>query len=230
MKKSFLLLIAFFAISFANAQDGKETITWHYSVGAIINPDFNINQNLKATGVHRIADAMPFVNFGWSAEVNDKINLDVDFGVATSLYGKKNEGHNFVQVPVSVKVLYAFIEKEKFEVSAGINGSYVFNDLSIYANNTVIDVNNLNPSENTGYIRLNNQSIFVGPSMAFTFLKDKKHPLKLVMGYDFAVTNNRWKSDYATLANSVKENGGRGYIQLNIPFGTIGSMWSGSAE
>jgi len=229
MKKKFLLALISFTIYSGYAQDSN-SISWHYSVGAVINPDYNINNKLMSVGAHRIADAMPFVSLGWSGKPSDNLSLGVDFGVATSLYGKKNDGYNLVQAPISVKVLYSLIAKEKFEISAGINGSYVFNDLSIYANNSVIDVNNLDPALNTGYIRLNNQSVFAGPSAAFTFLRHKKHPLTLVMGYDFALTNNRWKSDYATLTNSVKENGGRGYIQLNIPFGTIGGMWGSPAE
>jgi hypothetical protein len=230
MKKTFLLLIAIFCITTVSAQDDEDIIRWHYSFGAVVNPDFKINDNLMAAGNHRIADVSPSVSFGWSVETKNRIKIDVDFGVATTLYGKKNSGYNLVQIPVSLKVQYALINKEKFAFAAGLNGSYVFYDLNIYNDESEIDLNNLNPALSTGYIRMNNQSAYVGPVLSFTFLKHKSHPLTLSMGYDFAVTNSKWKSDYATLSNTVKENGGRVYLQLNIPFGTIGNMWGDSGE
>lgn len=231
MKKTFFALITLFAFSFSNAQDDRDVVRWHYSLGAIVNPDFNINKNLLASGVHRIADVSPLVSFGWSVVTNN-IGIDVDFGVATTLYGKKNEGYNLVQVPINLTAHYIFLDKEKVALSAGLTGSYTFYDLNLYTepDGTNIDMNDLNPAGNTGYIRMNNQSVYVGPSLAFTFLKHKRNPLKLVAGYDLAVTNSKWKSDYATLANPVKENGGRAYLQLKIPFGSIGTMWAGSDE
>lgn len=232
MKKTFFALIALFAISLSNAQDDQDVIRWHYSLGAIVNPDFNVNDNLIASGVHRIADVSPLVSFGWSVVTKNKFALDVDFGLATTLYGRKNEGYNLLQVPINLTAHYIFLDKEKVALSAGITGSYTFYDLNLYTeqDDTDIDMNDLNPAANTGYIRMNNQSVYVGPSLALTFLKHKKNPLKLALGYDFAVTNSKWKSDYATLSNPVKENGGRAYIQLKIPFGTIGSMWAGNDE
>lgn len=225
MKKIFFALITLFLISLAYAQDDKDRIKWHYSLGAMVNPDFNINEKLRSVGVHRIEDVSPMVTFGWSAAASNKIDIGIDFGVATTPYGRKNKGYNLVQVPVSLIVHYNFLNREKVALSAGLNGSYTFYDLSIYADDTVIDMNNLEPSENTGYIRMHNQAVHVGPSVAFTFLKHKITPLTLTIGYDFAVTNIKWDSDYASLTNPVKENGGRAYIQLKIPFGTFGRMW-----
>lgn len=228
MKNFLFALIVFLTIHLAHAQDREDVVRWNYSLGAIVNPDFNINKNLLASGVHRIADVSPYVSFGWNVTTKDNFDIGVDFGVATTIYGRKNAGYNLVQAPINLTAHYIFSDKEKVALSAGITGSYTFYDLSIYTegDDTTIDMNNLNPAGNTGYIRMNNQSAYIGPSAAFTFLKHKRYPLKLVMGYDFAVTNSKWKSDYATLTNPVKENGSRAYILLKIPFGTIGSAWA----
>lgn len=232
MKKTLFALAAFFAISLAYAQEEKTTVRWHYSLGAVLNPNFNINDNLIASGVHRISDVSPAVSIGWSVITENKLAIDVDFGVASTVYGMKNKGYNLVQIPANVTVHYIFMDKEKVALSVGLTGTYAFYDLNIFTDQdeTVVDMNNLSPALNSGYIRMNNQSAYVGPSLAFTFLKHKMNPLKVTLGYDFCVTNSKWKSDYATLANPVKENAGRAYIQLKIPFGTLGNMWGNAQE
>ncbi|MBC8883850.1 hypothetical protein H9X57_12335 [Flavobacterium piscinae] len=43
--------------------------------------------------------------------------------------------------------------------------------------------------------------------MAFNLKRKEKLSIRLNVGYEFAFTNGKWKSDYASVSNSVKENG-----------------------
>jgi hypothetical protein len=228
MRKITLLLSALFFTVAANAQTQEtETTTkkdavfnWYVGFGAVVNPDYAINDNLREAGIHRIADVMPSLTLGWTA-TTDKLDVDMEFGAAGIIKDKKGNGYQMAQVPILLRIQYAAIKKEKLALMGGLSCSYVMSNLSIFSNDTNVDMNDLNPMNNSGYIMLRNNSMFLGPSVSLKLFDESKLAMKVNMGYDFAVSNTRWKSDYANIQNPVRENGNRFYVNLVLPLGTI---------
>ncbi|RZJ72603.1 MAG: hypothetical protein EOO45_10835, partial [Flavobacterium sp.] len=120
MKQTFYLFVALFTVSFAIAQEetDRDDFRWHYSIGAVVNPDFNINEKMLQAGVHRIPDVMPSIGLGWSATAK-RMAVDFDFLVA-GLNSKKNKGFNLLQAPIVLKVHYVAVDREKFSFSGGL--------------------------------------------------------------------------------------------------------------
>jgi len=217
--KKFIYLFLFFT-AFTNAQTTDTTsvkMEWYFGGGAIINPDYNINSNLRDAGVKRIADVSPAFLIGWNATFSNRFSLEMELGFS-GLQNKKKDGSQFLQVPASARFQYALIKSDRVTLSAGANFSVVASDLSIFDSNTVIDMNDLRPANNTGYVRLTNTSYFLGPVAQLKLTDAGKTFLTFTAGYDFGISNSKWKSDYVKIANPVRENGNRIFINLSIPF------------
>ena len=107
---------------------------------------------------------------------------------------------------------YNIVNKEKFAFTGGLNLAYGGNQVTFNSKNRTIDLNDLQPNNNSGEYTLRNNMLFAGPSVAFYYNIGKKMRLRLNVGYEFALTNGRWKSDYANIANTVNENGNNRFL------------------
>lgn len=224
MKKITLLLLFISTITFAQEAPKQEDtagddvkLEVYIGGGAIFNPDYNINSYLTAAGVKRISDVSPAFNFGWKTSFKNGFSFDIG-AAALSSKNKRKDGSQLVQATATFKMQYDLIKRQEYAFSAGINFSYVGSDLSVYDAGTIIDAHDITPSHNSGYLRLRNSSYFLGPVVAFRLKDGVKTFLTLTAGYDFAVSNTRWKSDYASVANPVRENGNRFFVNLTLPF------------
>ncbi len=143
----------------------------------------------------------------------------MELNTVYSFHNKKKDGSQFTQVPANLRLHYIFAENNRLEFLAGADVCAATSNLAVYSDATVIDMNNLNPQTNTGYILFRNTSWFAGPSAALRFKDEKgKSSFVLSTGYDFCFTNSKWKSDYARITNPVRENGNRFYINILLPF------------
>jgi len=223
MKKITFLLLLITSISFAQqtAEDTNEKreVNFYFGLGAILHPDYNINSNLVDGGVKSISDVTPAAVVGWTTTFKNNLSLSMEFGSTTMWRNRKKDGSQLIQIPASIRLHYLFAKTSKLQFSAGANVSLVASSLSVFSDDTVIDMNNLNPDTNTGYMLFRNSSWFAGPSASLNFLDSAgKTSFTLTAGYDFCFTNSKWKSDYARISNPVKENGGRAFITFGIPF------------
>lgn len=229
MKKMFLLLaLAAGMHTFAQENSVTDTVAvksnnyklrWYVGFGAVFNPDYNINENLKQAGVHRIADVMPGFVLGWDALINEKVLIDTEFNFAGMYNDFKDDGYRLIQGSIAIRGQYAIVNASRTSLMAGLGLSYTGNNLSVFDTNTTIDVNNLTPSQNTGYVSLYNQSFYIGPVVSLRLLKKQGYnSLTLKAGYDINLSNSRWKSEFANVTNTVRENGNRFYVNLTIPF------------
>lgn len=137
----------------------------------------------------------------------EKISGDMEFGL---LYSRKSSNDNKTHLlggDIRLRVHYNLVATEKMAFTTGLSFSAVTNTVDIYNDNNVIDLNNLDPMSNVGHISLRNQVFYAGPSVSFYALRHKKINLRLNVGYEFAFTNGKWKSDFAEVRNTVKEVG-----------------------
>ena len=82
----------------------------------------------------------------------------------------------------------------------------------------LIDLDDLNPSTHTGHISLYNNQFTIGPSVIFGAFTNSSFPVRLSVGYDWAVYSGKWKSEVAEVDNSFRENGqGIWYARLVLP-------------
>ena len=216
MKKS-ILFLALLVTSFGYSQENddstsKKTIADLYiGIGAQVHDDYNLNNKLRMSNVAELKTVSPEFTVGLNV-FGEKYSGDVEFGF---LYSKNSEGNTKNQVmgfSTRLRVHYNLVNQDKFAFTSGLNISSTSSEIDIYSRNNVIDFNDLNPANNGGHINLRNQTFYTGPSIAFYFFKDKKTKLRINAGYELAFTNGKWKSDFASTENRVKENGNNRFV------------------
>ncbi len=201
-------------------QDTNAAFDWYAGIGMVFNPDYNINSNLKSAGVKELPGIMPSFTVGWNVIFKNNLSLGMELGSAYSFHNRKKDGSQLVQVPASLKVHYVLAQNSRLAFSAGADVSVVASSVSVFSDDTEIDMGNLNPETNTGYLLFRNTSWFAGPSAALRFLDANGHTSSVLsIGYGLCFTNSKWKSDYAKITNPVRESGNRFYISLYLPFG-----------
>lgn len=222
MKKIiFLALIAMgvqssFAQTATTMNDSVPKFTFYVGFGAAFNGDYNINKKLEAIDMPKIGTTVPQFTVGYNIGCNKwPVGLELTAG-----YSDKKDADNRVKNTMAqfkLRVHYMPFHTKSTFLSAGADISYSGNQFDIYRRDNVIDMNNLNPAAYSGHISLYNEQLMVGPSVTFGFFQNKAFPLGLGLGYDVAVTNGKWKSEFAEVKNSVKENGfGSFYARLNL--------------
>ena len=225
MKKLILLGIAFLGLqssvmaqdtTVTDTDDSKPDFTLYFAVGATFSGDYNINKNLDASGMPLIDKVLPEITFGYSVEGRQYL---IDFEISASYMDKKNSENRLKTAVAGVKLRghYIPVKTKSFFVSGGVDLSYATNQFDLWRRDRVIDMNDLNPSDYSGHISLTNEQVFAGPSVAIGLFQDKGFPIRLNAGYDFAITNGKWKTDFGNVENAVKENGfGRFYTKLTF--------------
>lgn len=209
MKKVFvlaLLLVSSFGFSQeVELKDEKVKTDFYLGIG-LQNQKFNLNDKLKASNVATLLDNAVDFNFGLNF-FGEKYSGDVEIGSAVSRNDNNNSENLFMGGQVKLRFHYNMVNKEKIAFTGGLNIGYGGNQATFNSKNRTIDLNNLQPNNNFGEYTLRNEMFFAGPSIAFYFNQHKKARFRINLGYEFALTNGYWKSDYANVANSIKENG-----------------------
>jgi hypothetical protein len=228
MKKITLLFLLATTFAFAQETTTTEIFTetqpeepkfeWYFGFGAILQPDYNINSNLLDAGVKSLPDVTPAFVVGWDVTFTNRLAFSMEFGSSSLFNNRKKDGSQLIQVPISARLQYIIANGGKLKFSAGANISYVTSSLSVFSDDTEIDMDDINPNTNTGYLLFRNNSLFAGPTASLKFVNNGKTYFTLTAGYDFSITNSKWKSDYARITNPVKENGGRAFLYMTIPF------------
>jgi hypothetical protein len=209
MKKVFVtavLLVSTFGFSQeVELKDEKVKTVFYIGLG-LENQKFNLNDKLKTSNVATLSEnAMNFqigMNF-----FGKKYSGDVEFDTSLSTNDNNNSENLFMGFSTRLRFHYNIVNKEKIAFTGGLNLSFASNQATFYSKNRTIDLNNLQLNNNFGEYTLRNNMFFAGPSIAFYFNQHKKSRFRINLGYEFALTNGYWRSDYANIANSVKENG-----------------------
>lgn len=224
MKKITLTLLAVLGLNAAVSAQGNDTITskkegkthLYVGLGAAVNDGFKINDRLKAAGMPEIGGAAFESTIGFNV-MFDKFTFDLEW-VANYMDDKNNESRiKTINTGIKFRPHYVISKSKKFFVTAGADVSYMFNSFSLYNRGSRIDLNDLDPATNPGILNLNNQQLFAGPSVSVGLLQNTEWALKFNTGYEWALISGKWKSEFAEVDNSLKENGqGRFYAKLSF--------------
>lgn len=215
MKKLFVLALSLMTFTQTVAQENtteKDTlkkgpkIDLYIGIGASFYDNFKINNNLRATGMPEIEDVLPELAIGFYF-LGETYLVDVEF--ATALMDRRNSlaRNQLYQFTTRARGHYNFVNDKKWILSGGLNLAFSRNDLNLNSRNNVIDLNDLNPETQSNHISLRNHMLFAGPSIGLTFKNKDKIIGRLNIGYEFALTNGKWKSDFGRVQNTVREQG-----------------------
>ena len=198
----------------------KESIyDFYVGFGLSVLSDYNLNEKLAQSDMLQIGSVVPEFTFGFNmSEANENFYMDIEG--SAGYMDEKNSTDRIRTVVSSAKLRpqYKLINNDKWFFSAGGDISYTFTYVDLFSRSNTIDLNTLDPSMHTGHISMYSDQLTIGPSVALGF-NNKVFPVRFNFGYDFGVTNGKWKSEFADVSNTVKENGsGRFYAKVNIGF------------
>lgn len=214
MRKIYLLAALFvFQCSFSqeettNTSDGPKMVKFdlYVGVGGVFYNDFSINEKIRASNMPEIREAMPELLVGFNV-LSEKLSFDAEFASSYSKRKNSTSESKLTSFSTRLRGHYNFVNESKFLFSGGINVAFSRNDFNLYSRDNTINLNDLNPENNSGHVSLYNNVLYAGPSVAFNLKRKEKLSIRMNVGYEFALTNGKWKSDFANVSNTVKENG-----------------------
>jgi len=182
----------------------------YLGLGASLQNKFTLNDNLKAGGVAELNEVMPELLIGLNV-FGKQFSGDAEFGFSMSKNNFANTEIRNIGFTSRIRFHYNVINKEKVAFTSGLNISATTSEVDLFARNNAIDLNNLGALD-SNHISLQNQLFYVGPSVSLYLLKHKSTAIRVNLGYEFAFTNGKWKSDFADINNGVKENGNNRFV------------------
>ena len=226
MKKLFLTALVFAGVQLqaiaqeaettTETEEQKEKRNWYISAGAIGNDGYNINEKLAEAGMPELNDMAFEITIGHST-LYKKVLIDLEFGTAYNNDETSGERVRMISGTFKLRGHYVPVKNDKFFLSGGLDISYTLNNFDLYTRGNTIDMDDLDPSMHSGHISLFNEQMFIGPSIAFGALQNTDYPLRLNIGYEWSMLGGMWKSNFAAVEGSFKENGqGRFYAKATL--------------
>ncbi|MBN8565867.1 MAG: hypothetical protein J0M25_03895 [Flavobacteriales bacterium] len=219
MKKTVFALL-FFSFGTLLAQEESkpkdstctDKVKVNMSIGfnVLANDAFNLNKKLRSQNITELNETIPALVLGLDF-FGEKMSGDIEFGFLYS-----NPEQNSVEIlqvgfDIRSKVHYNVVNKEKFAFTTGLSLAFTTNEIDIFSKSNTIDLNDLNPNNNSGHISLTNQMFYAGPSLSLYLFK-KSFPIKVNAGYEFGLTRGRYKSDFGSVINNIRENGNNRFV------------------
>lgn len=211
--KLFALLLLFSVTCFAqennNDSIAKKPIKFRTYAGFAgnMNDNLNLNTNLKNSNLVQLGDAIPEFNFGLNYYWK-QYSGDVEFGfLYATPDNKNNTAMKYRGFNTRVRLHYNLIDREKIAFTTGLSVSYLGSEYDIFSTNNTIDLNDLNPDNNSGHVSFTNEMLYIGPSASLYLFKKSNLQVRLNVGYELALTRGRYKSEFGSILNNINEAG-----------------------
>jgi hypothetical protein len=104
------------------------------------------------------------------------------------------------------------VNKENFALTTGLSLAYLGSQYDIYSKNNTIDLNDLEPNNNSGHVNFTNQMLYFGPSVSMYLFKKSSFQVKLNAGYELGLTRGRYQSEFGSILNNVNESGNNRFV------------------
>jgi hypothetical protein len=189
----------------------EKKISIYYGGSVSFNDDFNLNKKLRNSNLPELKTSIPDFVFGlnyfWK-----KYSGDAEFGF---LYSKSDKGVNEIKqmgFNSRIRVHYNLVDREKFAFTTGLSVAYTGNEYDIFSKNNTIDLNNLEPNNNSGHVNFTNAMLYFGPSTSFYFFRKSDWNVRLNIGYEFALTRGRYDSEFGSVINNIGESGNNRFV------------------
>lgn len=212
--KRILLLVALSSVFYTYSQEEvkkeeekfKVIADVYFAFGLQFHDDFNLNQKLVASNVVPLNTTRPEFQVGMNI-FGKKYSGDMEFAFSQNDEENETTKNKDMGFTGRFRFHYNLINKEKIAFTTGLSLAGTSTEVDLYSRNNTIDLNDLNPTNTVGLISIRNQQFYVGPSASLYLFRNKSYKLRLNVGYEFSFTNGKWKSDYASINNTVKESG-----------------------
>jgi hypothetical protein len=214
--KKVIVLLFLISSSIINAQSSEKpsekkiNTDFYIGLGASVQSEFALNDRLRNSGLAELNETIPELLIGLNV-FGTKFSGDAEFGFFFSKNGKDNSENQNMGFTSRLRVHYNLVNKDKIAFTSGLNFATTGSEVDIYTKNNFVDLNNLG-TLNNNHVSLKNQMFYVGPSVSLYLLKHKSSQIRVNLGYEFAFTNGKWKSDFASVNNTVKEIGNNRFL------------------
>ncbi len=216
--KKFTLLLVFAIPALCGAQDvgndsKKFKVETDFYVGLSINVNqsLNLNQKLRNGNLPEMRNAVPELSIGLNF-LGEKYSGDLEFGTSFLENEKGNNTLKYLGLNGRGRFHYNLIHKPKVTFAGGLSIAYQTNRYDLFSNNNSTDLNVLNPELNSGHVNIENRMFFVGPSTSLFLLKKSSFKLRLNAGYEFALTRGKYRSEFGSITNNIRENGNNRFV------------------
>jgi hypothetical protein len=175
------------------------------------NDDFNLNKKLRNSNLPELKTSIPDVVLGLNY-FGKKYSGDAEFGF---LYSKSDKGANQTKqmgFNSRIRVHYNLVDREKFAFTTGLSVAYTGNEFDIFNKNNTIDLNDLEPNNNSGHVNFTNAMLYFGPSASFYFFRKSDWNVRLNLGYEFALTSGKYDSEFGSVINNIGESGNNRFV------------------
>ena len=189
----------------------EKKVSIYYGGFVSFNDNFNLNKKLRNSNLPELKTSIPDFVFGLNY-FGKKYSGDAEFGF---LYSKSDKGANQTKqmgFNSRIRVHYNLVDREKFAFTTGLSVAYTVNENDIYNKNNTIDLNDLEPNNNSGHVNFTNAMLYFGPSTSFYFFRKSDWNVRLNIGYEFALTRGRYDSEFGTVINNIGESGNNRFV------------------
>lgn len=196
--------------------DDKPGHGLYVSFGVTGFDDFKMNERLKAIGMPDLNKAAFESTVGYYL-MFEKASFDMEFAASYMDQKTTTDRVRNINALFRFRGHYNILVDKNFFLTAGADLTFASNNFNINTRNRTIDLNNPDPADYPGHISLYNQQVYLGPSVAFGFLQKTEYKLRLNVGYEWAVISSEWKSQFANVENTFRENG-QGHYYAKLTF------------
>jgi len=192
-------------------QKKEKKFSMYYGGNVSFNDDFNLNKKLRNSNLPELKTSIPDFVFGLNY-FGKKYSGDAEFGF---LYSKSDKGANQTKqmgFNSRIRVHYNLVDREKFAFTTGLSVAYTGNEYDIFNKNNTIDLNDLEPNNNSGHVNFTNAMLYFGPSTSFYFFRKSDWNVRLNLGYEFALTRGRYDSEFGSVINNIGESGNNRFV------------------
>lgn len=213
-----LVVFLLFAPLIINAQEvAKDSmnrkIVADFYVGTSFNANqsLNLNQKLRNGNLPEMREIVPELTFGFNV-LGEKYSGDLEFGTAFLENEKGGNTLKYLGFNGRFRFHYNFLNQPKVTLASGLSLAYQSNRYDLYSNHNTTDLNNLVPDANSGHVNLENRMLYVGPSVMVYVLKKSYIKIRFNAGYEFGLTRGKYRSDYSSLTNNIRESGTNRFV------------------
>jgi hypothetical protein len=189
----------------------KLKVEAYIGVNANINDKINLNKKLSNANLPVLDSFIPELTFGLNLFAQ-KYSGDMEFGFLFAKPEQNNNEMKYRGFNTRVRFHYNVVNQEKFAFTTGLSIAYIGNQFDIYSKNNTIDLNDLEPNNNSGHVNFTNQMLYLGPSVSMYLFKKAMFPVKVNAGYEFALTRGRYDSEFGSVLNNVGESGNNRFV------------------
>jgi hypothetical protein len=182
---------------------------FYIGLGGMSQSKYNLNEKLSDADLPTLNLTVFEFMVGWNV-FEEQYSGDFELGGFGGQNGSGNEKSRVIGFNMRLRPHYNIINKEKIAFTGGLNFAYTTNQVDVFSSNAIIDLNNLEMTKNV--LTIKNAMFYVGPSVGVYLFKNRTFATRVNLGYEFALTRGRWKSDFSAVNNTIGESGNNRFV------------------